>query len=327
MGDSTISKILHFFVPQPSNNHHAKALHFSSLTIYITLLIVFQIFLTAVQNFHPEVLGFASNISVEDLLSSTNAKRAAVSVAPLALNPQLSAAAQGKANDMFLNQYWAHVSPQGKDPWAFIIAAGYNYIFAGENLARDFGDSNSVVEAWMNSPAHRDNLLNSRFKDVGYAVVNGKFGNEETTLVVQMFGSKTSSSPSVETKKSGPKNTEALKIETQKTASPSPLKNSTPSASGQSNQQMAPKPPAPPQGKILNINQQTKKSSLRLDVLDLTKNVTTGALLVLIVILIIDSAFIYRQKAVRLTGHNFAHLVLLLAVLAVMNLLGRGTII
>ena len=74
---------------------------------------------------------------------------------------------------MFSKNYWAHFAPDGStSPWDFIHQSGYNYIFAGENLAKGFTDANSVVAAWMNSPSHRENILSNKYKDVDR--VNGK---------------------------------------------------------------------------------------------------------------------------------------------------------
>ena len=166
--------LLHLFTPRYSNNHRARLLHPSVLSLYIVILVIFQLSVSTFAHFQPEVLGYATNISVQDLLSGTNAKRLAAGVSPLRLDDQLTKAAAAKAADMFAHQYWAHISPSGTSPWTFVAQAGYNYLFAGENLARDFADSASVVEAWMKSSTHRENLLDRRYEDIGLAVVNGK---------------------------------------------------------------------------------------------------------------------------------------------------------
>lgn len=287
-----IEKFLHFFTPRHTNNHRAKALHSSSLSIYIVLLLVFQIAITALTRFEPQILGYVSNITVTDLLSDTNNKRVAAGSSPLILNDQLSAAAVAKGADMFANQYWAHTSPGGRDPWSFIIAAGYNYLFAGENLARDFGDSKSVVDAWMNSPTHRDNLLNPRYKEIGFAVVNGKYGNHETTLVVQMFGTRPGAAPTVE----------------------APAKPS------------APTPSTPSGGQILNL-QTPPSPPAKFNPFSLTKNISLALIVALMAVFVIDGILVYRRRVVRLSGHNLAHLLMLLAVLAALNLIGRGVIL
>lgn len=284
--------LLHFFTPRHTNNHRAKALHSSTLAIYLALFLVFQIGITAISRFQPQILGYASNITVSDLLSVTNEKRAAVGAGRLEFDNKLSQAAGAKGTDMFANQYWAHISPSGRDPWSFILGAGYNYLFAGENLARDFGDTKSVVNAWMNSPTHRENLLNSRYRDVGFAVVNGKYGSHETTLVVQMFGTKPGEAPTVE----APSKAE-------------PITSSTPSA-----------------GKILNI-QTPPTNPPKFDPFTLTKNVSLGVIALLAVVLVVDGVLVYKRRIVRLSGHNLAHLLMLLTVLAVLNLINRGLIL
>ncbi|MCL4397686.1 CAP domain-containing protein [Patescibacteria group bacterium] len=293
-----LEPFLHFLTPRQSNNHKAKALHVSSVTTYIVLLLVFQIILTGVAKFNPGVLGYASNITVTDLLKYTNDQRVAAGQMPLKLNDQLNRAAEAKAADMFANQYWAHTSPQGKDPWSFITAAGYSYLFAGENLARDFGDSKSVVDAWMNSPSHRENLLNSRYADVGFAVVNGKYNGYETTLVVQMFGAQSARTPTVEET--------SVPAQVQETSSES-AKQSTPA------------------GMILNT--ETGNSQPKIDAFGLTKTVSVALTVLLLGVLVVDSALVYRRKTVRLSGHNLAHLVLLIALLVALNLIGRGIVL
>jgi hypothetical protein len=121
-------------------------------------------------------------------LKYTNQKRKENGVPPLKLNAELSAAAEKKAQDMFKDGYWAHVAPDGTEPWDFILDEGYDYIYAGENLAKNFSNSKEVVEAWFKSPSHKSNLIGANYDEVGFAVVNGVMDGYETTLVVQMFG-------------------------------------------------------------------------------------------------------------------------------------------
>ncbi|MDP1629757.1 MAG: CAP domain-containing protein, partial [bacterium] len=86
--------------------------------------------------------------------------------------------------------YFSHVGPEGAEPWYWIKKAGYDYVYAGENLARGFIDANSVFNAWMKSAGHRANILNSRYTEIGVAVLSGNMAGRETTLIVQMFGSR-----------------------------------------------------------------------------------------------------------------------------------------
>jgi len=136
----------------------------------------------------PGILGYSSEITYQKVLDQTNNERKNAGLEPLKYNPILSASAQQKAEDMFKNDYWAHNSPQGKTPWTFFDAAGYKYSVAGENLAKDFYDTDSLLKAWMNSPTHKANIINQKYKEIGIAVVNGTLGGIKTTLVVQHFG-------------------------------------------------------------------------------------------------------------------------------------------
>lgn len=183
-------RIRHFFLPHQSNNNKAKALHFSSLLFYLIVFLTVQFSLNILLKTSPGVLGIASDISISRLFSLTNQKREESGLQSLKLNEELSKAAEEKAKDMLANDYWSHNNPQGKSPWDFIISSNYKYLYAGENLAKDFANSDGVVSAWMKSPTHRENILQDKYEDVGFAVLNGRLNGEETTLVVQMFGKK-----------------------------------------------------------------------------------------------------------------------------------------
>lgn len=135
------------------------------------------------------VLGYATNISVDGLAAYTNTERTARSLGALAVNATLNQAAQAKANDMVANNYWSHNSPGGATPWTFIQNAGYAYLSAGENLAYGFNTSADTVVGWMNSPSHRDNMLNADFKEVGFGIANSANyqGSGPETIVVAMY--------------------------------------------------------------------------------------------------------------------------------------------
>lgn len=175
------------FVPKKKKRSVMLSLEVLFLAnLILILLIVSRI--STLKNHDLHILGFATDINTNDLLVQTNTQRQQNGLSALTYNNVLSNAAYQKANDMFDDDYWAHVAPDGKTPWDFIISNGYKYTYAGENLAKDFSKSSSVVSAWMNSPSHRANILNPNYTEVGFAVVNGNLNGEETTLVVQMFG-------------------------------------------------------------------------------------------------------------------------------------------
>jgi hypothetical protein len=140
--------------------------------------------------FQSAVLGYATNTSVNGLLLETNKERQSHGLGQLALNSQLSKAAEAKAQDMASRNYWSHVTPDGNQPWAFIKEAGYSYSSAGENLAYGFEGSDSTITGWMGSTPHRINMLNSGYKDVGFGMANVEDyqGTGPQTIVVAMYG-------------------------------------------------------------------------------------------------------------------------------------------
>lgn len=151
------------------------------------------------------ILFFSGIFPVEDLLSLapresqtasvvpsevatlTNKSRAEKGLTPLSINPLLTQAAQMKAEDMASNSYYAHVGPDGKTPLYWLDAVGYTYLNAGENLVIDRDTSREAVDAWMNSAAHRENILRPQFTEIGIGVAAGRYKGTDTIYVVQEF--------------------------------------------------------------------------------------------------------------------------------------------
>lgn len=184
-----------FFFPHNNNNFRARILHHRSIFFSIVLVLVAAFSISTVRTSFPQVLGVSYDITSSQLLYFTNLKRQENGTIPLSLNDRLSLAAKEKAADMFFHNYWAHNSPDGKTPWVFIKNSGYTYVYAGENLARGFQNSDEVIKAWMASPDHRDNMLSRNYSEVGFAVMKGKLLGEETVLVVEMLGNTSLGSP------------------------------------------------------------------------------------------------------------------------------------
>jgi uncharacterized protein YkwD len=180
----------HFFLPQTTNNHRPKILHHTSLLFLIAALFFLGASAPKLKNDFSQVLGTTISVSAKELLLITNEKRQEAGVNPLVINEELSAAALQKARHMFKDNYWAHNSPSGVTPWYFFKKVGYDYTYAGENLARGFTVSQDVVDAWMDSRSHRENMLSANYHDVGFAIEQGTLGEENTVLVVEMFGGK-----------------------------------------------------------------------------------------------------------------------------------------
>lgn len=292
-----ISHLHHLFLPHESNNQRAKILHPSSFVVIISFFVLFQIFLHQAASALPSILGYASQISPSEVIRLTNLERESRGLNTVQLDQSLSLAASWKANDMFSKNYWAHVSPTGTQPWYFITDSGYSYRFAGENLARDFSDPQSVVNAWMESPTHRENLLNPRYADIGVAVLDGKLDGRETTLVVQMFGTKISSTT--------PPNISKTSSFTVKAAETGDLKLQ------QTNLQ-----------KNIIVNT-PKPSNPIFSPFDITKYFSLILLGLFVLVLLADIFVVHRASVVRWTSKSFAHLiffiVLIIAIASVLS--------
>lgn len=182
------TSIKHHFLPHKENKQRAKLLHHKFFYLYSSIFLFLILLIKVSVTVKPGVLGYASDITVSQLLEYTNQARLKEGKKPLMINEKLSQAAKDKATFMFDKNFWAHTAPDGTQPWDFILRFGYDYSYAGENLARNFYYSKEVVDAWMNSPSHRDNLLSESYDEVGFAVQNGVLDGYETTLVVQFFG-------------------------------------------------------------------------------------------------------------------------------------------
>ena len=112
-----------------------------------------------------------------------NKQRAQNGLSPLKENSELQRVARIKAQDMVNNNYFSHTSPTYGSPFDMMKSFKISYNTAGENIAGNSSNS-SAVTAWMNSPGHRANILNSSFNQTGIGVVTGsKYGK----IYVQMF--------------------------------------------------------------------------------------------------------------------------------------------
>lgn len=130
----------------------------------------------------------ALEITPDTVIELVSQDRVSHGFQSLQVNGSLTQAAQEKADDMAKNVYFAHTSPQGVTPWYWIQKSGYDYRFAGENLAIHFTDAQEEEQAWMASVKHKENILSPKYQDIGVAVKNTVQNGQATIIVVQMFG-------------------------------------------------------------------------------------------------------------------------------------------
>jgi uncharacterized protein YkwD len=158
------------------------------LKIFSVALFLIIVVLISVPPLRSGVLDSLSAIYASVLVNLTNQNRVAANISELTVNPLLERAAQMKADDMAAKGYFAHNTPDGKTPWYWFEQAGYQYIYAGENLAVNFTESRDVETAWMNSPGHFLNIMNPKFTEIGIATSSGSYKGRQAVFVVQLFG-------------------------------------------------------------------------------------------------------------------------------------------
>jgi hypothetical protein len=176
------------FLPCPENDFKPLFLRSRFLIYYAVLLLVLKFAILPVFIYLPKT-GFFADITKTSLIQLTNTARQELGVLPLKESEKLDQAAYSKAMNMLQEGYFAHNSPEGTTPWFWFEKVGYDYRYAGENLAIGFLESDEVNQAWLDSASHRKNIVNGNYSEIGIAVVNGNFKGAETTVVVQLFGS------------------------------------------------------------------------------------------------------------------------------------------
>ncbi|OGK16610.1 hypothetical protein A2690_03270 [Candidatus Roizmanbacteria bacterium RIFCSPHIGHO2_01_FULL_39_12b] len=309
--------IRHFFTPNQENNYRAKTLHTNVLALYLLLALFMSIIFTV----GDRVLGVATDITINRLLELTNQKRADQGLSSLSYNEQLADAARRKAADMITKNYWAHFGPNNESPWAFILASGYRYESAGENLAKDFCCSGDIVEAWMNSETHRENIMRSNYKDIGFAIVNGNLTGEKTTLVVQMFGSKSDTQR---------ENREVIPVAQAEEVAQNP-KIAPPSSRPSIVTTLTTIPLSPTPFKsgseIVTGSNQPKSTLILTFAKKTTADISFLAIIALAIALICDLYYAYKLDLLRLTGKNIAHLLFVGVSLVGFLLITKGSIL
>lgn len=181
-------KLKALFFPFEDNNYCPKFLQSKFSFYFIICLLILKIAVVGVSFNFPKNIFFA-DVTKNALVEYINQGRKQAGVGVLTENVKLDQAAFLKAQDMMAKGYFYHVSPDGVTPWYWFGVSGYDYKYAGENLAIGFFESDEVYNAWLNSQSHKDNILNPNYKEVGTAVLKGNFNGSNTTVVVQLFGS------------------------------------------------------------------------------------------------------------------------------------------
>jgi len=180
-----------YFIPHEENNYKPHFLHSKRTYFYGTIflamkavVVVFVMLLPTTVFVMPDVL---ANEEIK-LAGLVNKYRAESGVSSLSGQVKLYGTATDKANDMIGQQYFGHVSPSGRTLADIMAQHDYAYDFAGENLAIGFADASELLGAWIESPTHRNNILDPDFSEYGIVMLAGNFEDEPTVFAVNHFG-------------------------------------------------------------------------------------------------------------------------------------------
>lgn len=185
---SAVFHLVDHVVPREQNNFKPHLLRDRSLALLAVLICTVKIVAISATILGPVEAVSSAAITVPNIVNLTNSARKQAGVKELKNNSVLNQVAQSKAEDMLQNSYFAHTSPSGVSPWDWFNKMGYKYKSAGENLAVNFTDDQAVMDAWLQSPGHRANLLNSGFTEIGIGIATGPYEGHLATFVVQAFG-------------------------------------------------------------------------------------------------------------------------------------------
>lgn len=313
------AKIRHYFTPHHTNNFRAKLLHNSGIFFFIGILLTGNLFVRALDSTPYHILGFTSSITINEVVTSTNSERTRAGLAPLVYSEKLADAARRKAANMLEEDYWAHNSPSGKTPWVWFKAAGYSYLYAGENLAKDFGSTDRMVAAWMASPTHRDNIVNAKYKEIGIAVVPGTLQGKDTMLVVQLFGA-----PSNGTVADVGTSTNATTAKEVKVARTTPAPTVVPvtNTTEESKPEVQSATPESVEALVAEIKPQPK-----LNEFTVKKTMSLVTTLMFMLVLVVDLALAESKVLSRRVGKNWAHIIFINVILLATTIVNAGSIL
>ena len=180
-----------YFIPHEGNDYRPHSLHPKRIIFHAASIVAIKIVVVVFAVVFPLSAWMTPDLALQQdkkIIALTNDLRKNLHLPTLVENLKLDQAAYAKAQDMLLNQYFAHISPAkiGLDYW--LAQADYKYAVAGENLAMGFATPEDVMAAWQDSPTHYANLTDPDFTEIGVGMSEGKFNDTDTTLVAQYFG-------------------------------------------------------------------------------------------------------------------------------------------
>jgi hypothetical protein len=274
-------------------------------------LAIFMIIIWSLRILGPTITTFAqSSIDPADLMNRVNLERTQRFIPSLTHDSRLTSAAVAKSNDMIARSYFAHINPDGNYIWPTIETAGYTpYLALGENLAMDFSSASAVVQAWMDSPTHRSNIVNTIFQDQGMGSVFGLFSpGHNSVLITNTFGTLQKPTPPP-----------AIAPASVKPSYTTPINSETPQAT-EPEIEKKPENISPPLAQKDGLGPRSSiPVSEKALFMPFYRNIIMTLAIIYLLILAVDSFIIYRNKIRRTNRQSSPH-ALIFALIIIINL-------
>ncbi|MBT6034288.1 MAG: CAP domain-containing protein [Candidatus Jacksonbacteria bacterium] len=185
------NKAKDLFIPHEGNNFFPQFLRPRRALLYATasvgikvIIVVFALSIPQQAFMLPDVLAEQQK-ELEILVEEIRKEHRLIT---LEKNTKLYQSSQSKAAHMVANSYFAHTGPDKKSLSTFLKEAEYGYKVAGENLAMGFSSAQSVVNAWVKSPLHYKNLVDTEFLEHGLGIDSGEYKGKDTVFIAHHFG-------------------------------------------------------------------------------------------------------------------------------------------
>jgi len=222
-------KLKDLFLAHEGNDYRPHAFHPKRLVFYSVSAIGIKVLVVAIIMIFPLSAWLTPDIlsqKSQEVIALTNQFRTQEGAPRLGQNAKLQQSAREKCRHMLVEQYFDHVGPEGNSVSDWLKSVNYPFSVAGENLAMGFSRPEELVQAWKESQTHRDNLLDTDYKEIGVAMMSGVYKGGETTLAAQHFGTRPQAQTASETQPDKQNMTEPTpgnpEPEQEETSSPAP---------------------------------------------------------------------------------------------------------
>ena len=179
-----------YFIPHADNNYHPHILHTKRAIFYGAVFLILKLIVVLFVLALPARVFVLDDVLANEqkkIIALTNELREQKGLKPLIEVAKLDLSAQNKADDMAKYSYFSHTSKEQKTVSDLVRGSGYSYSVVGENLAMGFSGAGDLMNAWIKSPTHYANLVDTDFLEFGAGLESGEYDGIDTVYVAEHF--------------------------------------------------------------------------------------------------------------------------------------------